>query len=136
MERYQSKQVRINRPAETIYAVMSDFNNFTPIVADKVEEWKATEDSCSFKAKGFKMGLKMIEKEAPKLIKITTDGPNPMDFTVWFQLMSVEPTDTRMRIVMDVKLNPMLKMMIGKKLEGGIDQIAEKIAETFNNAPI
>ena len=40
MQEYISKQQQILRPAEQIYAVISRFDNLTPAVADKVEEWQ------------------------------------------------------------------------------------------------
>ena len=77
----------------------------------------------------------MVEKVEPKLIKVTGADGSPMDFTFWLQLVSVSDTDTRMRIVLDVKLPLMMKMMVGKKLAGAVDQIADQIAEAFNRIP-
>ena len=122
--------------AEQIYAVISRFDNLTPAVADKVEEWQATEDTCSFKAKGFTVKLRMEEREAPRHVKIVADGGGvPMDFAFWIQLHKVSDTDTRMRLVLHIELNMMMKMMIGGKLQGGLDQIAEGIAKAMNAAP-
>ena len=118
MEKYESKQVRILRPASMIYNVFSRFDNLTPVLADKVEGWSATEDTCTFKAKGFPISLRMVEKEPYKLIKVTGEDGSPMDFTIW------------------VQMNMMMKMMIGGKLAQAVDQIAEQIATAFNNAPI
>lgn len=136
MQEYTSKQVRILRPAGMVYGLMSDFTNFTPILGDKVEGWQATPDTCSFKAKGMNMGLRIIEREENRLVKITGDDGSPFEFTLWMQMQEVAPADTRMRLVLHVKLNMMMKMMIGKKLEEGINQIADQIATTFNNAPV
>lgn len=119
-----------------IYGVLSDFNNFTPIIADKVEQWDAAENRCSFKVKGFSVELHIVEKEPHKLVKITGADGSPIDFTLWMQLVSLADNDTRMRIVLHTKLNVMMKMMIGKKIQEGIDQIAERVAESFNSAPI
>ena len=47
----------------------------------------------------------------------------------------VSDTDTRMRLVLHIELNMMMKMMIGGKLQGGLDQIAEGIAKAMNAAP-
>lgn len=135
MERYESKHVQILQPASMIYGVLSDFNYLTPVLGDKVEGWSATTDTCSFKAQGFQINLQMVEKVAPKLIKVTGAEGSPMDFTFWLQLVSVSDTDTRMRIVLDVKLPLMMKMMVGKKLAGAVDQIADQIAEAFNRIP-
>ena len=137
MQEYTSKQHQILRPAEQIYAVISRFDNLTPAVADRVEEWQATEETCSFKAQGFTVRLRMEEREAPKHVKIVGDeGGLPMDFAFWIQLHKVSETDTRMRLVLHIELNMMMKMMIGGKLQQALDQIADQIAEAFNNAPV
>ena len=86
MQEYISKQQQVLRPAEQIYAVISRFDNLTPALADKVEEWQATEDSCSFKAKGFTVKLRMEEREPGKYVKVVgDDGGVPMDFAFWIQ---------------------------------------------------
>ena len=101
------------------------------------QEWQATEERCSFKAKGFTVKLRMEEREAPKHVKIVGDeGGVPVDFAFWIQLHTVSDTDTRMRLVLHVELNMMMKMMLGSKLQGAIDQIAEGIANAMNQAPM
>ena len=136
MQEYISQQHRVLLPAEQIYAVISRFDNLTPALADRVEEWQADEERCSFKAKGFPVRLRMVEKEPFKLVKVTGEDGSPMDFTFWLQLVSADISDTRMRLVLHVKLNMMMKMMIGGKLQQALDQIADQIAEAFNNAPV
>ena len=132
LEKYESKQVQIRRPASQIYAMASRFDNFTPVLKDRVEEWQATEDTCSFKVKGFTASMRIIDREEPKLVKIVSGESTPMDFTFWFQLHEVDPTDTRMRMVLHVELNMMMRMMIGKKLQEGLDQAVESFAVAFN----
>lgn len=136
MQEYISKQHQILRPAEQIYAVISRFDNLTPALADRVEEWQATEERCSFRAKGFTVKLRMEERIAPKHVKIVGDeGGVPMDFAFWIQLHKVSDTDTRLRVVLHIDLNMMMRMMIGSKLQGAVDQIAEGIARAMNAAP-
>lgn len=135
MEKYESKQVQINQPAAIIYDTISDFSNFTPILQDKVEDWEATPDTCSFKVKGFTVKLVIIEREQDKLVKVTGEDGSPFDFTFWTQLKQLTINDTRMRLVLHIKLNMMMKMMLGKKIQSGLDQIAEQIAYSFNNMP-
>ena len=132
MEKYESKQQQIRRSAEQIYTALASFNNFTPMIQDKVEEWSAEDDHCSFKLKGMTVKLRMVEREPYKLIKIQGDELNPVDFTFWLQLKEVAPYDTRMRIVVHAELNMMMRMMIGKKLQGAVDQMAEAIAAALN----
>ena len=92
MEKYESKHQQILRSAEQIYTVISRFDNLTPAVQDKVEEWQADENSCSFKVKGFTVNLQIVAKEAPKYVKIQSgeDGV-PIDFTFWIQLQPAGP---------------------------------------------
>ncbi|MBR2400642.1 MAG: polyketide cyclase [Tidjanibacter sp.] len=132
MEKYESKQQQIRRSAEQIYSALSSFDNFTPMIQDKVEEWQANDDVCSFKVKGFAARLRMVEREPFKTIKIQGDEATPLDFTFWLQLKEVAPYDTRMRIVVHAELNMMMRMMIGKKLQGAVDQMAEAIAAALN----
>ena len=135
LEKYESKQVQIRRPASQIYAMASRFDNFTPVLKDRVEEWQATEDTCSFKVKGFTASMRIIDREEPKLVKIVSGESTPMDFTFWFQLHEVDPTDTRMRMVLHVELNMMMRMMIGGKIQGGLDKAVEGLAMAFNQMP-
>ena len=133
MQEYTSRQQQIRRSAQQIYDVVSRFDNLTPALADRVEEWQADEDTCSFKAKGFTVKLRIAEKEAPKTIKIVGgDGGVPMDFAFWIQLHKVSEYDTRLRLVLRIELNMMMKMMIGGKLQKAVDQIAEGIANALN----
>lgn len=131
MNKYESRQVQINKPDFVIFQSLSNFSNFTPMLAGKVDEWQATEESCSFKVKGFTLKLVMINKEENKLIKVTGDNM-PFEFYFWIQLHRVAECDTRMKLTVHAKLNMMMKMMLGKKLEKGIDEMAEHIATAFN----
>ncbi len=140
--RYTSKQVQITHSDERIFRVLSSFENFTPILADKVDGWEATEETCRFRAKGFTIGLKMVERQPNKHIKVCADdtaGGAPIPFSFWTQMQDSTPDGsatprTHMRIVLDIELNPMLKMMVGGKLQGAVDGIADQIAHAFNNA--
>lgn len=133
MEKYESKQQQIHKSASQIYPFISSFELLTPAVADKVEEWSATADSCSFKVKGFTIKLRMVDKVENKHVKITgDDGGVPIDFSFWVQLHEVEPGDTRIRLVLHAELNMMMRMMVGGKLKKGLDQAVEGLAAAFN----
>lgn len=133
MQEYISKQQQVLRSAEDIFAAISRFDRLTPALADRVEEWQADEEHCSFKAKGFTVKLRMEERIAPKHVKIVGDeGGVPVDFAFWIQLHRVSDTDTRLRLVLHAELNMMMKMMIGSKLQGALDRIAEGLARAMN----
>lgn len=131
MTKYESKQVQINKPDTVVFEALASFDNFTPIVASQVENWEASVDHCSFKAQGFTVKLKMIEREPYSTIKITGDEL-PFEFYFWIQLKSVAPFDTRMKLTLHANLNLMMRTMLGKKLQKAMDQIADNIATAFN----
>lgn len=133
MEKYESKQQRINHPAALIYPLISRLDLFTPAIQEKVEEWEATPDSCSFKVKGMKICMQIAERVENKHVKIVTgEGGVPLDFAFWVQLKEVAPNDTRIRMVLHAELNMMMKMMIGNKIQNGLDQAVEQLAMSLN----
>ena len=75
------------------------------------------------------MGMKIVEREEPKLIKLEWDGRLPFEFQVWIQLLDNGPYDTRLRITAEAELNMMMKMLLKGKLEKGINQLAEGLAK-------
>ena len=131
MTKYESQQVNINKPDFVIFQSLSKFSNFTPMLQDKVDEWQANDDNCSFKVKGLTLKLMMIDKEENKVIKVTGDDM-PFEFYFWIQLIGVSNCETCMKLTVHAKLNTMMKMMIGKKLAKGINDMAAQIAEAFN----
>ena len=133
MQEYISKQQQIFRPAAQIFPYISNLSLLTPAIADKVEEWQATEDTCSFKFKGFTVALRIEEKVENKHVKIVGDGGTvPLDFSFWVQLHQVSDNDTRIRLVLHADLNMMMRMMLDKKLREGLDQAVESLAAAFN----
>ena len=137
LEKYESKQQQIRKSASRIFPFISRFDMLTPALQDKVEEWNATEDSCSFKVKGFTVALKIVERVENKHIKIMGDDKNgvPVDFSFWIQLHEVAENDTRIRMVLHAELNMMMRMMIGSKIQGGLDKAVEGLATAFNQMP-
>ena len=137
MEKYESKQQQILKPASRIFHFISRFDMLTPALEGKVDEWSATEDTCSFKVKGFKVALRIVERVENKHVKITADEENgvPVDFAFWLQLHEVSDTDTRIRMVLHAELNMMMRMMIGSKIQGGLDKAVEGLAMAFNQMP-
>ncbi len=134
MEKYESKQQQINHPASLIFPIISRMDFLTPAMQDKVEEWQATPDTCSFKVKGFKVSLRIADKVENKHVKIVADeGGLPIDFTFWIQLHEVSSLDTRVRMVLHAELNMMMKMMVGSKLQEGLDKAVEGLAVALNS---
>ena len=136
MSKYTSKIGKINKSDKLIYNFLTDFKNLESVIpADKVKDFEATEETCKFKIDGVgQAGLKIIEKEPHKLIKITSDGKSPFSFFFWIQLKPIDDSEneTAIRLTIDANLNPMMKMMVGKHLQKGIDAMVDQIVIFFN----
>lgn len=136
MSKYTSKIGKINKQDQLIYNFLSDFRNLESVIPkDKISDFEATEETCKFKIEGVgEAGLKTVEKEPHQLIKISSDGKTPFGFSFWIQLKPIEQEEnsTAIRLTIDAQLNPMMKMMVGKHLQKGIDSLVDHMVTFFN----
>ena len=94
-----------------------------------LKDFKADHDSCRFSLTGMgEVGMRIIEREAPKTIKLTGEGKVPFQFFIWIQLLPMSESQTKFRLTMHAELNPMIKMMVNKPLKEGINKLADAMA--------
>lgn len=126
----ESKVGQIKQLDETVFKFLSNFDNIKVMIPpDKLDTFESNGDTCSFKVKGFKIGMKIIEKEASKLIKISEDGKNPFTFNMWIQLKQVDAYDTRIKITIKAELNMMMKAMAKKPLKQFVDGLVDGLSQ-------
>lgn len=133
MSKIESRIGVIKESEERIYSFLSDFNNFRNLVPeDRVKNWESNADSCSFTVEGIgPIGLRILEKEPNKLIKITSDGKKPVPFNVWIQIKELAEKDSRIKITADVDVNPMMAAMIKGPLISFVNSLVDQ-AEKMN----
>ncbi len=134
----ESKIGKSESGSEIIYNFITDFRNFKNIIPqDKVSDWQADEESCSFKMDPIgKMGMKIFEKEPHKLIKITSDpSVSQYNFNMWIQIVEAGTADSRIKITIEPEINKMLIPMVKGPLKQFVDSLAEKM-EKFNYGEI
>ncbi len=130
----ESKIGKSNFSDAKIYAFIADFRNFQNIIPrERVSDWEADEDSCSFKIDPVgKIGMKVIEKEVNKLIKVSSDPTiSQYNFTMWIQIKGLEQDDSRIKITIEPEVNKMLLPMVKAPLKQFVDSLVDKI-ETFD----
>lgn len=109
-------------------------DNVLSLISDKipqipVKNFESDRDSCRFEVGSFgKSEVRIVERTPFTTIKIVSQGGLPMELTLWIQLLPVDEDQTKMRLTLHAELGIMLKMMIGNKLEEGINQLAEILA--------
>lgn len=128
MSKIESKIGVINQPAEKVFSYISNFNNFRSLIPeDRVKDFESTEETCRFTVEGIgQAGLRIIEKEPHKLIKISSDDQTTFDLLLWIQIKEVAPVDSRIRITIEAKLNPMMAAMAKKPLKQLVDTLVEQ----------
>ena len=126
----ESKIGLIDSTDERIYNFLTDFNNFKHLIPeDKVENWESDENSCSFSINPIgETGVKIIEKEPYKLIKLTNLEESNFNFIFWVQLKPAGEFTTHIKLTLEVKLNQMLEMMAKKPLQEFLDKLVDQLS--------
>ena len=122
---------KINSSEEKIFNLLSKFNNFNNFIPqEKVKNYVATEDTCSFTIDNIgDFGMRIIERQPFSLVKITNDEKVPFNFNFWIQLKKVAENDTRVKLTIKAELNAMLKMVAKKPLTNFVNTLVDKLEE-------
>ena len=124
MQEYTSRQQQIRRSAQQIYAVVSRFDNLTPAVADRVEEWQADRGDLFVQGQRLHRAVCASPKRRRTEPRHDQDRGRRRGRPDGFRLLAAAPqevaptTDTRMRLVLHIELNMMMRMMIGGEAPG------------------
>ncbi len=131
MTKFESRIGKLDTSGEKAFNFLSDFRNFNRFIPeDKVKEWEASAEQCKFTVDGIgKAGLKIIEKEPNKLVKISGDGTAGLEFFFWIQIKEIEEKDTRIKLTIKADLNPMMKIVAAKPLKSFVNLMIDKIEE-------
>jgi hypothetical protein len=142
VSKYVSDVKIVNNNQEIIYNYLSNFENLSKYVNEgllekmteqipqiKISNFESDADSCRFQIAGMGLAeIRIIEREPLKTIKITSTGSLPISVVFWIQLLPVAEYETKLRLTLDADMSMMIKMMVGKKLEDGINKIADVLA--------
>jgi carbon monoxide dehydrogenase subunit G len=125
---------QINAPQQAVYNMLSNLDNINKvkdrIPQDKVERFEFTADTLSISTQMGSVELKVVEREEPKLVKLQTTQ-SPLPFTFWIQMLPVTDQTSKMKLTVDVDVNPIMGGMVKKPLKESI----EKIADAFQMIP-
>lgn len=132
--KYESKIVSSTASAEQIYRVFSNLKNVERvkdlIPKDKIQEMEISEDQIRIKVDGLgqKITIGIVDRIENDTIKFGLEGI-PMQANFWVQLKQLADNDTRIKLTLKADIPMMFKMMIGNKLQQGLDQAAEMLAQ-------
>ena len=140
--KYVSDVKVINNNQEVVFNYLSNFENLSKYVNEgllskmteqipqiKISNFESDTDSCRFQIAGMGLAeIRIIDREPHKTIKINNSGGMPVGITFWIQLLPVSAYETKLRLTLDADMSMMIKMMVNKKLEEGINKLADMLA--------
>ncbi len=142
VSKYVSDVKVVNNNQEIIFNYLSNFENLSKYVNDgllskmseqipqiKISNFESDPDSCRFQIAGMGLAeIRIIDREPHKTIKISSTGSLPVSVVFWIQLLPVSEYETKLRLTLDADMSMMIKMMVGKKLEEGMNRLADVLA--------
>lgn len=145
INKYVSEVKTINHNQQVIYNYLSNFENLSKYMNEgllakmneqvpqiKISDFESDQDSCRFNITGMGVAeIRIIEREPAKTIKVASSGKLPIGITFWIQLLPVSAYETKLRLTLHAEMSAMIKMMVNKKLEEGVNQLAD----TFTKLP-
>lgn len=140
--KYVSDIKIISNNQETIYNYLSNFENLSKYVNEgllvkmteqipqiQISNFVSDADSCRFQISGMGLAeIRIVDREPHKTIKISSSGSMPVNIVFWIQLLPVSAYETKLRLTLDADMSMMIKMLVNKKLEEGINRLADMLA--------
>lgn len=155
MAEYKSEVKKIYYSQERVYGKLSDLSNLAVIqqnadnpmlkerilqeagdkvkpeqldsFIEKLRTLRFDSDSVSGDSPIGNITLRIIEREEPKTIKFALEGA-PIAANLWVQLLPHGDNECALRLTLKADLNFFIKQMVGKKLEQGVEGLAQMLA--------
>lgn len=160
MTKYESQIYTINVPQEVAYTRIADLRYFETLknafsdpekinqvlqqipeakggeekIADfrkNIEKMTFTEDTLSAETEMGTMTLAIVQREAPKLVKLETQGA-PVAATVWLQLLPKGTEQSALKVTVGASLNFFIRKMVEKHLKQAPDGIASFLSQVLS----
>jgi len=128
------KKVPVNQPAERLFSVLSDLSNLIDkLPEDQRDKVRGDSDTLIVQAQGMEVGIRVAERVPYSCVRYEPFGGQTLiPFIIWMHIGAGEAGASTLQIELHAELNMMMKMMIGPKLEEGVDMITERLAAGMN----
>jgi hypothetical protein len=129
----KSQEAQINASAADVFTFLSDCQNIIHLLPqDKISDWKASADDCSFKVqKMATIPLVVQERIANTEIKMVSGEGAPFPFTLDIVIESVDENSCKGHLLFNGEVNAFLKMMIEKPMGNLFDYMSHKLQKRF-----
>lgn len=131
MTNINSEKKTVRYSAEQVFNFIENFNHFESLLpADKVENFKSTRDTCSFRIKNMADLALIIEERVPfSRIKMSSEGKKPFPFSMTVLINPINENECEVYIEFEGDINPFMKMMVEKPLTNFFNMLVTKLTE-------
>ncbi|MDR0796100.1 MAG: SRPBCC family protein [Tannerella sp.] len=117
---------------ECVFSMLSDLSNLERvkdrIPKEHIKELSFDRNSCSLEISPVgKVEFQIVDREPHKTIKFGTTN-SPVALFLWIQLKPTEENVTKMKLTIHADMNPLLKTMVSKPVQEGLDKLADALA--------
>ena len=133
MTSFESSIKQIPYPQIAVYQSLSNLENLEKVrdrvPEDKIKHFSFDRDSVSINVDPVgQISLRICEREEPKCIKFEA-AQSPMPFNLWIQVLPVTETTSKMKLTLKADIPFMLKGMVSRPLQDGLEKIADALAQ-------
>lgn len=137
MTKYQSEKAEITANQKLVFEVLSSPAKIKTLIdnaglAEKMSGFNTTNDTIVLSAPG--VGnisfLLCDSKPFSSVVYVTQNSPLKMELLIHLDKISDETTELQLKLTAD--LPPVIKVMLGTKVQEALDKLAKYIALAFN----
>lgn len=151
LTKFESAVKQLSHPQQTVYDWLSDLRHIEALrgrlddpallkqlgervpgtdaqsLRQQLESMTFSEDTVTMDSPLGKVTLRIVEREAPKCVKLEAEG-SPLPLTLWVQVLPVAEAESKMRVTLGAEVNVFMKAMVSKPLQQAVDGIADMLA--------
>lgn len=129
LTKIQSEKLSINKTGGTIFRFLCDFNNFEKLLPERVQNWQADQNSCSFNVEGIaELALQMGTHSENTKVEYRSTANSAFDFKI-HTLLAEQGEKTICEIYLEAELNPFVKIMAERPLKNFINSLVYQLKE-------
>lgn len=114
---------------------ISNFSDLGGMMPGQVQDWKATQDTCSFNVGGMaQISMRISQKVEPSLVVITSEEGTPFSFTLAFHFTAQDATLFSSQVEAEIGVNMMMGAMIKGQMQKFVDTLNQHI-KTYCEQP-
>ncbi len=134
MTTFESSLKTISVPRSPVFVFLSDIKNFESLVPEgSVKNFVVINNSCRFSLDGLgEIGVRLASANPDHTIIYESEDSRPFRFDLIIDLNEQHDQSTLMKLTFRAELNMMMKMMVQKPLEEGLEMIASELVDYLN----